>query len=618
MPDPSAPPTQSIDDFVRLVRASGLVPPEDLDAAIEPWKGVGGPLPDALPQELVARGLLTPWQVEQLRKGRSKGFLLGKYRLLRLLGAGGMSSVYLAEHTTLHNKVAIKVLPVKRVDQSSYLARFEREARASARLNHPHIAHAYDLDTSGSIHFIVMEYIDGTDLHARVKQDGPLPIREAADFIRQAALGLHHAHEEGLVHRDIKPANLMVDRRGHLKILDLGLALAEDDEDASLTRAHDEKVLGTADYLAPEQARDSHAADRRSDIYALGCTLHYLLVGRAPFAKGTLAERIRAHMNEPAPNLLDARPDTPPALVELYFRMMEKHPDARQQTAQEVADALTAWLGTTAAAGGRPRAEPPRRESLRRGAATAATRPAAPSGIRGPGSGSGSGSSPGSGSGVGSAPRSGDDIHALTPPPSSSTRSTARLPGVPAGLPVAAPKPPAQGPLPAAGGGIVIDTGSVKKPTASGSKSDATKPRTVPPAGIIRRLAGLPAPMWFAGAAILAVAALGAAVWPWLRSSSDTGHDTDEVVDVEPAAPEGRAAADASSTKPDKSGDSGASKQKSLPKTQRDSRRRQKPAEPLAPDEPSPLDGLSKLIPPEPEAKAAPQPAKEAATTADE
>jgi serine/threonine protein kinase len=610
MPDHSAPPALSIDGFVRLVRASGLVAAEDLEAAIQPWTGGSGPLPDALPKELVARGLLTDWQVEQLRKGRSKGFVLGKYRLLRLLGAGGMSSVYLAEHSTLGNKVAIKVLPVKRVDQRSYLARFEREARASARLNHPHIARAFDLDTSDSIHFIVMEYIDGTDLHARVKQEGPLPIREAADSIRQAALGLHHAHEEGLVHRDIKPANLMVDRRGHVKILDLGLALAEDDDEASLTRAHDEKVLGTADYLAPEQARDSHAADRRSDIYALGCTLYYLLVGRAPFAKGSLAERIRAHMNEPAPNLLEARPDTPPALVELYFRMMEKHPDARQQTAQEVADALSAWLGASPAAIGRPRVEPPRRESLRRGAAaTAAARPAAASGIRGPGSESGGGSSPGSG--VGSAPRSGDDIHsmALTPPPSSGSRSTGRLPTVATAPAAATPRPAPAGPQPSAAGGIVIDTGGKTKPPAGG----AMKTGPLPPAGM-RRLAGLPSALWLVGAAVLAAAALGVIAWLWMSAPSGRGPEPDEDVEVEASASEGRTAARSSGKKPAKTGSSSPRSETTTPsKSRPESRRRQKPAEPVASAEPSPLDDLSKLLPAETDAEAAPKPAKDAA-----
>jgi len=359
---------QTIDDFLQVVRKSGLVEEPRLAAAVAPWTDHAVAVPEELVRALIDAGLLTDWQVEQLRKGRHKGFLLGKYRLLRLLGTGGMSSVYLAEHTTLHGHVAIKVLPVKRVDQTSYLARFEREAREAFRLNHPNIVRPIDLDTSGSIHFIAMEYVDGVDLAVKVKQDGPLGVREAADYIRQAALGLHRAHEAGLVHRDIKPANLMLDRHGNVKILDFGLALAraDDDNDGSLTKTHDEKVLGTADYLAPEQARDSHIADRRSDIYALGCTLHYLLMGRAPFAKGSIAERIQAHMRRPPPNLLEERGDVPPAIAELYFRMMEKHPDARPQTAQEVADALGVWLATKADVGPRTRPDTPRRPPPRR------------------------------------------------------------------------------------------------------------------------------------------------------------------------------------------------------------------------------------------------------------
>ncbi|MFM8804075.1 MAG: protein kinase domain-containing protein, partial [Planctomycetia bacterium] len=449
-------------------------------------------------QALLDSGLLTAWQMEQLRKGRHKGFVLGKYKLLRLLGAGGMSSVYLAEHLTLHNKVAIKVLPVKRVDQTSYLARFEREAQASARLNHPHIARAFDLDTSGTIHFIVMEYIDGTDLHGRVKPDGPLPIREAAECIRQAALGLHYAHEEGLVHRDIKPANLMIDKRGHVKILDLGLALAnDDDDDASLTKEHDEKVLGTADYLAPEQAKDSHKADRRSDIYSLGCSLYSLLVGKAPLAKGTLAERSRAHINDPPPNLLDTRPDVPAAIVELYFRMMEKHPDARYQSAQEVADALGAWLSSTATTAPRPRSEPPRRESLRRTSADPSAAAESPRRSSGPTtvapvtrSGPGSSSGSGSGSGVigGSGPRSGIDPQSisLTPPPSNGPRSTGRPPA-------ATPKTAAS---PAAAGGIVINTNTSPGSRKSGAATPSPRPAATAGdrAGRRRRYRGPPRP----------------------------------------------------------------------------------------------------------------------------
>ncbi len=366
-----AEPVHTIADFLTVVRKSGLLSEGQLTEATAAWPDPTLELPDELPAALIDAGLLTAWQVKQLRKGKHKGFMLGKYKLLGLLGSGGMSSVYLAENPTIGKKVAIKVLPVNRVEQTSFLARFEREARVAFHLGHQNIARAFDKEQSGSIHFIVMEYVEGIDLYSKVKNEGPLDIRDAADYIRQAALGLHYAHEEGLVHRDIKPANLILDRKGAIKILDLGLALEDDgDDEASLTKAYDEKVLGTADYLAPEQARDSHKADRRSDIYSLGCTLYYLLVGHAPFAQGKLAERIQAHLNKPPPNILEGRSDVPPAIAELYFRMLSKSPQARPQTAQEVADTLDAWLkggvGTVAVAAARsapPRRGPPRRES---------------------------------------------------------------------------------------------------------------------------------------------------------------------------------------------------------------------------------------------------------------
>ena len=510
----ATPPVQTLPDFLKVLRASGLVAEERLAPVLEPWRNELGPVPEGLTSALVEGELLTPWQLDQLRKGKSKGFTLGKYRLLRLLGAGGMSSVYLAENPTLRQRVAIKVLPIKRVDQSSYLARFEREAQVAYRLSHHNIARAFDLETSGNVHFIVMEYIEGTDLYGKVKEEGPLDVRDAADYVRQAAVGLHYAHEEGLVHRDIKPANLMLDKRGTVKILDLGLALDDDDESASLTREHDEKVLGTADYLAPEQARDSHKADRRSDIYSLGCTLYYLLVGHAPFAKGTLAERIRAHMNDPAPNPRDARPDLPPALAELYFRMLEKHPDARPQTAREVADALDAWLASSAS---KPhdRLAPPRRTPLRRTPAPGsdATRMLPPGTVvrSGPGSGSGRVVRPAGSGPIGNPSRAGTRPSA---PPPALPRGTPSSPGDAIDLSTLSFGPA----TPPAGGSRHA------KAAATGSGPPyAPQKKSLPGSALRQRLrgiteqqvAGLPLGFWIV-VGVAVAAALGLALSLWL------------------------------------------------------------------------------------------------------
>ena len=339
----------NIKDFVGLLRKSGLAEVSKIDDVVASFDNLDSPLTDKVTNAFLDAKLITTWHLKQLLKGKHRGFFLERYKLLNELGKGGMSSVYLAEHTSMHLPVAIKVLPVKRVSEKSYLERFQREAKASFRLRHDNIAGATNFDHHGDLWYIVLDYIEGEDLHQKVKRTGPLPVRDAVEYIRQAACGLQYAHEEGLVHRDVKPANLMLDTKGTVKILDLGLALdGDDDEEGGLTKAHDEKVLGTADYLAPEQSKNSHSADPRSDIYALGCTLYYLIVGRAPFARGSVIERIKAHWNEPAPNPLDEL-EKPPAdldsaLIDLYFRMMEKHPDARPQTAGEVSEQLNAWL----------------------------------------------------------------------------------------------------------------------------------------------------------------------------------------------------------------------------------------------------------------------------------
>ncbi len=338
----------SVDNFLDLVRSSRLVEKDQLRQALLDLKQSleGQPLtnPHMVSERLIENGLLTQWQAEKLFEGRHKGFFLGKYKLLDHLGTGGMSTVYLAEHLLMHRRVAIKVLPKNRVEDTSYLARFHREARAAAALDDRNIVRAYDVDNEGPIHYLIMEYIEGRDLQIIVKQDGPLGYALAADYVRQAALGLVHAHAVGLIHRDVKPANLLVDGQNVVKVLDLGLAKFSDEGKASLTVAYDENVLGTADFLAPEQALDSHGVDARADIYSLGCTLYFMLTGHPPFPDGTLPQRIMMHQKEPAADVRKDRPDAPLDLLKICAKMMAKKPASRFQTAYDVAAIMTKWL----------------------------------------------------------------------------------------------------------------------------------------------------------------------------------------------------------------------------------------------------------------------------------
>jgi serine/threonine protein kinase len=270
----------TVESFLAGVRQSGLVAERKLDQALAGWSPakLSELSSEQLADELIAAELLTRWQADKLLQGKFKGFVLGRYRLLKLLGRGEMSSVYLAEHVRMKRRCAIKVLPANRVQDTSYLGRFLREAEAVARLDHPNIGRADDVDQEEEagveIHFLAMEYVEGRNLEKLLEAERQIPVLDAVDYIRQAAEGLSHAHTQGMVHRDIKPGNLLVCNDGVVKLLDLGLArFFKSEEEESLTIKHDEKVLGTADYLAPEQAVDSHAVDERADIYSLGCTL---------------------------------------------------------------------------------------------------------------------------------------------------------------------------------------------------------------------------------------------------------------------------------------------------------------------------------------------------------
>jgi WD40 repeat protein/tRNA A-37 threonylcarbamoyl transferase component Bud32 len=296
-----------------------------------------------------------------------------RYRVLGLIGQGGMGAVYRAEHRRMERTVALKVINPGLLQNPATVQRFQQEVRTAARLHHPNIVTAYDADQAGTLHFLVMEHVEGRSLAEVVAEYGPLPVAVACEYVRQAALGLQHAHEQGMVHRDIKPHNLMVSQpasggckppvgaatgglhpplAGTVKILDFGLArLARSPEttagplpQASAVLTGAGAVMGTADYIAPEQAADPRTADIRADIYSLGCTLFHLLTGRPPFEGGTVQEKLARHAAEPLPPM----PGVPAGLAAVLARATAKDPAARYATPAALADALAAFIGSTA------------------------------------------------------------------------------------------------------------------------------------------------------------------------------------------------------------------------------------------------------------------------------
>ncbi|RUL89026.1 serine/threonine-protein kinase [Tautonia sociabilis] len=252
---------------------------------------------------------------------------LGSYRLIEPLGSGGMSSVFRAVHIDSGYEVALKVLPRYLAKNSTLLQRFLREAVSAEALEHPNIVSIYDRGSEGGRHYLVLEYVDGSDLHDRVRHRGPMPVDEAMRVIREAAQGLRYASSKGVVHRDIKPANILMASDGSVKLIDLGLALQHEAEDERVTRHG--TTVGTVDYMAPEQARDSRAANERSDMYSLGCTLYYLLTGFPPFPGGHIADKLRRHATQPPPDVRQLRPDVPRGVARLILRLMAKRPEDR-------------------------------------------------------------------------------------------------------------------------------------------------------------------------------------------------------------------------------------------------------------------------------------------------
>ncbi len=305
-----------------------------------------GPLDvKACARELVRRKLVTRWQAQRLLAGRFD-FHLGQYKLVSRIAEGGMGSIFMAYQTALNRPVAIKVMAQKLVDNPESVARFRREAKMAAALKHPNVVAAFDADQVGDVYFLVMEYVNGRDLNDWITEYGKLPIDWSCECIRQAALGLQYAHEQGLVHRDIKPSNVLVaeDPAGGppvVKILDLGLARMQSDlmaDESELTQTG--QIMGTPDYIAPEQAKNTKTADIRADIFSLGCTLFKMLTGKVPFAGDNAMEKLAARFSGDAPLASSLRDEIPTRLDLVLARMLARDPDRRFQTPVEVAQAL--------------------------------------------------------------------------------------------------------------------------------------------------------------------------------------------------------------------------------------------------------------------------------------
>lgn len=335
--------TISYHQFVAHLLASRLMTREEL-ATFEQQHcapSAGPPQAHLLAHALVEAGRLTKYQASAIYQERPEGLVLGEYTVLEKIGSGGMGHVYKAVHARMGRQAAIKVLPSKALSSPGAVHRFQQEVRAAARLTHPNIVITYDASQQGDLHYLVMELVEGEDLAALLKKQGPLPVHKAVDYIQQAARGLEYAHREGIVHRDIKPGNLMIDRHEFIKVLDLGLAHMEtayvagaDENDERLTNTG--QVMGTCDYMAPEQAEDTSSADHRADIYSLGCTLYRLLTGDPPYVRKSVMQVMLAHRDAPIPSLREKRPDVPEWLDVVYQKMLAKRAYDRHQSMGEV------------------------------------------------------------------------------------------------------------------------------------------------------------------------------------------------------------------------------------------------------------------------------------------
>ncbi len=331
--------------FRSAALASKLITQEQLDRVEAAIRSMPGSLPgglvsdEALAAKLVELDVLTPYQADQLKEGRTR-LHLGKYVITDWVGQGGMGQVFKAVHEMMGRESAVKVLPLNKSTPQA-IVNFTREIRTQAQLDHPNLVRAYDAGHDGNVYYLVTEFVPGMDLRKLIRTQGaPLPVQQAANIIMQSARGLEYAHQRGLIHRDVKPGNILVTPDGNAKVSDLGLAgfihLAEEDPRAG-------KIVGTADYLSPEQIRTPREITPASDVYSLGCTLYYAVTGKVPFPGGTTREKARRHLEDTPWHPRRFNSDINEEFVEIIADMMEKDPAARIQSAAEVCQRLEPW-----------------------------------------------------------------------------------------------------------------------------------------------------------------------------------------------------------------------------------------------------------------------------------
>jgi eukaryotic-like serine/threonine-protein kinase len=339
-----------VDAFVRTVLRSGLLTREQLQDTL---RTVPLELRDdarRVADHLIRRGRLTPFQAQKLLQGISIGLVIGPFQLEAILGRGGMGSVYLARDTRYENHVALKVLPPKRARaEERQLARFLREKDLAQKVSHPHLALTLEAGEANGIHFIAMEYIPGDTLYRLVTRDGPLDVQRAARLFTEVAQALAAAHDRGLIHRDIKPSNIMVTPHDHAKVLDLGLAYMKGEpvEDIEVVGGKG-YVVGSIDYMAPEQTRDATSIDARADIYAVGCCLYFALTGKPPFPEGGLKTKVQAQRQQEPESIRTRNPAVPEGFAEIVHRTLAKNPNARHPNAIVLAHDLQRWSLPTA------------------------------------------------------------------------------------------------------------------------------------------------------------------------------------------------------------------------------------------------------------------------------